>query len=115
MLWLDAVFQVPIMLQLLIESQWYKTLEQSTAVSAWHTKMRGAAWFVAEHQYRARAMLSRRAELELSRLRVHELRLMMSTNHSNKGGAPFPHSLHTADTRSDQGVAGEDSRKLPNV
>jgi len=104
-----AAFLIVMMLQLLIESQWYKTLEQSTAVSAWHAKMRGAAWFAAEHQYRARAMLARRAELELSRLRVHELRRMMSTNHSNKGGgAPFPHSLHTADTRSDQGVAGEE-------
>ena len=71
-------FLIIMVLQLLIESPWYRALEVSTAASALQAHRRGAAWFSAERQHRACAMLARQAELERSRQRVVELRRMIA-------------------------------------
>ena len=78
-------FLIIMTLQLLINSSWYRALEQSTAVSERHARERGASWFASERRHRAKATVARRAELERSRTRVRELRKMMSAAKDDNG------------------------------
>ena len=75
-----SAFLILMALQLLIESDWYQSLEEEQRQRERRALDRGQAWFSAQRLHRARAMLAGRAVLHRSRLRVLDLRRLIAAS-----------------------------------